>query len=71
MPFCDAAQALNDPGNVSLRPQLRDLGRARRGTRENSNQEIQMLSNVARWGHNVLLAGTGLLTVIVFYYLVK
>jgi len=30
-----------------------------------------MLSNVARWGHNVLLAGTGLLTVIVFYYLVK
>jgi hypothetical protein len=30
-----------------------------------------MLSNIARWGHNVLLASTGLLTVVVFYYLVK
>jgi hypothetical protein len=30
-----------------------------------------MLSNIARWGHNVLLAGTGLLTVEVCLYLVK
>jgi hypothetical protein len=26
-----------------------------------------MLSNIARWGDNVLLASTGLLTVVVFY----
>jgi hypothetical protein len=26
-----------------------------------------MLSIIARWGHNVLLAGTGLLTVVFFY----
>jgi hypothetical protein len=29
-----------------------------------------MLSMIARWGHNVLLAGTGLLTV-AFFYLVR
>jgi hypothetical protein len=37
----------------------------------NRNQEIHMLGNVARWGHNVLLVGTGLLTIVVFYYLIK
>jgi hypothetical protein len=26
-----------------------------------------MLSTIARWGHNVLLAGTGLVTVAFFY----
>jgi hypothetical protein len=30
-----------------------------------------MLSNVARWGHNVLLVGSGLLTIVLFFYLVK
>ena len=30
-----------------------------------------MLSTVARWGHNVLLVGSGLLTIVLFYYLVK
>jgi hypothetical protein len=34
---------------------------------ETPNQEIDMLSLIARWGHNVLLAGTGLLTVAFFY----
>jgi hypothetical protein len=34
-------------------------------------QEIHMLSNIARWGHNVLLASSGLLTVVTFFYLVK
>ena len=29
-----------------------------------------MLTTIARWGHNVLLAGTGLLTV-AFFYLIR
>lgn len=30
-----------------------------------------MLSLIARWGHNVLLAGTGLLTVVACIYLAR
>lgn len=33
--------------------------------------EIGMVGNVARWGHNILLAMTGLLTVAVVYLFVK
>ncbi len=30
-----------------------------------------MLSTIARWGHNVLLAGTGLLTIAFCFYLAR
>jgi hypothetical protein len=30
-----------------------------------------MLSYIARWGHNVLLAGTGILTVVACFYLAR
>jgi hypothetical protein len=54
--FCDVAQAGGEPGNVSLRPHFLSV-----------KKENPMLSMIARWGHNVLLAGTALLTVAFFY----
>jgi hypothetical protein len=41
------------------------------GSEDRGNQEISMLTNIARWGHNVLLAGTGLLTLVTFVYLAR
>jgi len=36
-----------------------------------NNLEFDMLGNVARWGHNVLLTATGLLTLAVVYQFIK
>ena len=63
------------PGTLEMlicAPIKQDLSpRWARGFRDRENQEISMLNNIARWGHNVLLAGAGLLTVVTFLYLAR
>ncbi len=38
---------------------------------DKENQETIMLGSIARWGHNMLLAGLALMTLVLFFALLK
>jgi hypothetical protein len=51
---------------------IKRVGRRRSAEEaDKENQETIMLGSIARWGHNMLLAGLALMTLVLFFALLR